>query len=163
MKKIFLGFGLFFCEWCHKWSSFLAILAHVTWLRAQPLYGSISLKFSMETRIWAFWYLDWLSSVLDQSEILFFSHKLWTQNNSKSYKVSKDLDFSLVSNKNFSEILHLAVWAWDQMKWTKKAKKNSTYDVTHKKKSQNQKFFFITDAKTCWIFWGFEQLSSTIG
>ena len=45
------------------------------------------------------------------------------------------------------------------MKWAKKAWNNSTYDVTHKKPKQ---FFFIADAKTCRIFWGFEQLSSAI-
>jgi len=28
--------------------------------------------------------------------------------------------------------------------------------------TKKQNTFFIADAKTCWIFWGFEQLSSTI-
>ena len=32
-------------------SSFWVILAHVTWPRAQPLGHSISLKFSLETRL----------------------------------------------------------------------------------------------------------------
>jgi len=33
MKQIIgLGFRVF-CEWCHKWGRFLAILAHVTWPR----------------------------------------------------------------------------------------------------------------------------------
>jgi len=36
----------------------------------------------------------------------------------------------------------------------------STYDVTHK--SETQKTFFIADSRTCQVFWGFEQLSSTI-
>ena len=40
-----------FCEWHHKWSSFWAILAHVTWPTAQPLGQSISVKFSLETRL----------------------------------------------------------------------------------------------------------------
>jgi len=44
------------------------------------------------------------------------------------------------------------------MKW---AKNISTYAITHKK-TQNQIFFFIADAKTCQIFWGFEQLFSEI-
>jgi len=46
-QKKFVGWGMcIFCEWCHKWSSFGAILAHVTWPRAQLLGQSISLKFS---------------------------------------------------------------------------------------------------------------------
>jgi len=43
-RKDFFGWGLrIFCEWRHKWSSFGAILAHVTWPRAQPLSQSVSL------------------------------------------------------------------------------------------------------------------------
>ena len=50
--KKFFGWGVWmFCEWCHEWSSFLAIFAHVTWPRAQLLGQSISLKFSLETRL----------------------------------------------------------------------------------------------------------------
>jgi len=53
-------------------------------------------------------------------------------------------------------------WASGQMKWAKKALNHSIYDVTHKKsKTQNKKFFFIADLKTCQIFWVFEQISST--
>ena len=45
-RKKFFGWGLrIFCEWRHKWSSFWAILAHVTWPRAQLLGRSILLKF----------------------------------------------------------------------------------------------------------------------
>ena len=48
-KKIF-GWGVqIFGDWCHKWSSFGVILAHVAWPRAQPLGQSVSLKFSLET------------------------------------------------------------------------------------------------------------------
>ena len=50
-KKIF-SWGLrIFCECCHKWSSFRAILTHVAWPRAKPLGQSVSLKFSLETRL----------------------------------------------------------------------------------------------------------------
>jgi len=52
-KKIFwLGVADFF-EWRHKWSSFRAILAHVSWPRTQPkCFGqSVLLKFSLETRL----------------------------------------------------------------------------------------------------------------
>jgi len=46
------GFGFaFFVKWHHKWGRFLANLAHVTWPRAQPQEGSISLKFLLETRL----------------------------------------------------------------------------------------------------------------
>jgi len=37
--KFFFWFWVF-CEWRHKWGRFLAILAHVTWSRAQLLDGS---------------------------------------------------------------------------------------------------------------------------
>jgi len=51
-QKKFFGWGLWICcEWRHKWSSFGVILAHVTWPRAQPLGQSVSLKFSLETRL----------------------------------------------------------------------------------------------------------------
>jgi len=50
-KKFFwLGVQVF-CDWRHKWSSFRVILAHVAWPRAQPLGRSVSLKFSLETRL----------------------------------------------------------------------------------------------------------------
>jgi len=52
LKNIFFDWGLqIFCEWCHKWSSFRAILAHVTWPMTQPLCQIISLNFSLETRL----------------------------------------------------------------------------------------------------------------
>ena len=50
-KKIFWLEVADFWEWHHKWSSFWAILAHVTWPRAQPLGQSISLKFLLEIRL----------------------------------------------------------------------------------------------------------------
>ena len=51
-RKIYFGWGeRIFCDWRHKWSSFRAILAHVTWPRAQPLGQSVSMKFSLETRL----------------------------------------------------------------------------------------------------------------
>jgi len=50
-NKVF-GWGVrIFCEWRHNWSSFGVILAHVAWPRAQPLSQSVSLKFSLETRL----------------------------------------------------------------------------------------------------------------
>jgi len=50
-KKIFGWVLRIFCDWRHKWSSFGVILAHVAWPRAQPLGQSVSLKFSLETRL----------------------------------------------------------------------------------------------------------------
>jgi len=50
-KKNFAWGVRVFCEWCHKWSSFRVILAHVAWPRAQPLGQSVSLKISLETRL----------------------------------------------------------------------------------------------------------------
>jgi len=50
-KKIFYWELQIFCEWRHKWSSFWAILAHVPWPGAQPLGQSISLKFSLQTKL----------------------------------------------------------------------------------------------------------------
>jgi len=40
-----------FCDWRHKWSSFGVILAHVACPKAQLLGQSVSLKFSLETRL----------------------------------------------------------------------------------------------------------------
>jgi len=50
-KKNFAWEMRVFCEWRHKWNSFRVILAHVAWPRAQPLGQSVSLKFSLETRL----------------------------------------------------------------------------------------------------------------
>jgi len=51
-RKKFFGWGLrIFCDWHHKWSGFGVILAHVARPGAQPLGQSVSLKFSLETRL----------------------------------------------------------------------------------------------------------------
>jgi len=50
-KKNFAWGVRVFCEWRHKWSSFGVVLAHVAWPRAQRLSQSVSLKFSLETRL----------------------------------------------------------------------------------------------------------------
>jgi len=76
-KKFFwLGWQIF-CEWCYKFSSFSAILAHVIWPRAQPLVQSISLKFSLETRFESFKHLiDFLACLVQ---------KLWSKINKLIY------------------------------------------------------------------------------
>ena len=110
------------CDWRHKWSSFRVILAHVAWPRAQPLGQSISLKFSLETRlesesfeplidclaflvqkIWS--KINKLINYLISQLFLLLQIMFWTWNHSRSSKASKDSDCSLVSNKNFSELL----------------------------------------------------------
>ena len=58
-RKTFFGWGVqtfwlgvrIFCDWRHWCSSFRVNLAHVAWPRAQPLGQSVSLKFSLETRL----------------------------------------------------------------------------------------------------------------
>jgi len=65
-RKKFFGWGVrIVCDWRHKWSSFRVILVHVAWPRAQPLGQSVSLKFSLETRLESqvFWAFDPLSSI----------------------------------------------------------------------------------------------------
>jgi len=74
-KKIF-GWGLqIFCEWRLKWSSFWAILAHVAWPWAQPLGHSVSLRFSLETR------LESESFELLIHFLAFLVQKLWSKIN----------------------------------------------------------------------------------
>jgi len=98
----------------------------------QPLDGSISLKFWLETRLqsWAFWYFGWPAGVSGSKVMIWVSkniwlisklinlfildHNFWTRNARKSIKGSKDSDSSLVSNENFSEILWPSSWALGQ-------------------------------------------------
>ena len=74
-KKIFCLGGAGFCEWRHKWSSFRVILAHVAWPRAQPLRQSVSLKFSLETRLES----ESFEPLIDF--LAFLVQKLWSQMN----------------------------------------------------------------------------------
>ena len=50
-------------------------------------------------------------------------HNYWTENLLKSIKVSKDSDSSLISNKNFSEILWPSSWALGQAAYAKMTQK----------------------------------------
>jgi len=119
---------IFFCEWSNKWSSFGVILAHVAWSRAQPLGQSVSLQFSLETRLESESFeplIDFLAFLGQKlwsktnklinyliSQIFFTNlhHNFWTRNPSRSSKVSKDSDCSLVSGKNISKILPPNSW-----------------------------------------------------
>jgi len=107
----------------------LAILAHVTWPRAQPLNQSITLKFPYETRLESKSFeplMDFLAFLVqtlwskinkeinylirELSIVLFtLDHKVSMRNPSKSSKVSKDSDCSIVSNKNSAKYYHLTV------------------------------------------------------
>jgi len=138
MKKNF-GFEFhFLCEWCHKWGRFLAILAHVTWPRAQPLDRSISLKLSLESRLESKSFerlIDFLAFlvqmlwskinklikylILGLINCLILKIITFVPETSAIHPSIKDA-FSLVSNKNFeAKYYHLAVWALGQMKWAK--------------------------------------------
>jgi len=74
-KKVFAWGVQDFCEWHHKWSSFRVILAHVAWPRTQPLGHSVSLKFSLETR------LESESSEPLIDFLAFLVQKLWSKIN----------------------------------------------------------------------------------
>jgi len=88
-------------------------------------------------------------------------HNFWTRKLSRSSKVSKGSDCSLVSNQNFSEILPSNSLGPGPGKWAKVAWKSSTYDVTHKNQQPLTKnIFFIAKCKTCQVFWAFQQLST---
>jgi len=70
-------------------------------------------------------------------------HNFLTQNPSRSSKVSKDSDFSLVSKKALANYYHLAVWAKGPDEVGQSGLKVVTYDITHKKsEAQSQKKFF---------------------
>jgi len=63
---------------------------------------------------------------------------------SRSSKVSKDSDCSLVSSKNFSEILPPNDWCPGPGKVGQGGLKVSTYDVTHKKPAPPSKKIFLS-------------------
>jgi len=87
----------------------------------------------------------------------------WIRNARKLNKVWKNADSSLVSNENFSDMLPPSSLADFRYQLSKMAK-NLPHLCRHsqKKTKPKTKFFFIPDLKTCWVFWGFEQLFSTI-
>jgi len=71
-----------------------------------------------------------------------FHAKTLTWIPSKSIKGTKNLDSSLVSNKNLSEIPPSTSWAQSQETLDKMTKNYPTYDINHKKKrTQNQENF----------------------
>jgi len=67
-------------------------------------------------------------------------------------KVSKDSNFSLVSNKNLSKIRPLALWASGQMKWAKK--RLNKLHLCHSQNTQNQNFFTLRTQRLAKSFEG---------
>jgi len=67
-------------------------------------------------------------------------------------KVSKDVDSSLVSNKNFSDIRLSNSWAQVRYQQSKIAK-NLTYDVIHKKTKPQNFFVFIVHLPSLLRIW----------
>ena len=91
----------------------------VAWPRVQPLGQSVLLKFSLETRLESKSFeplIDFLAFLVQKlwsninNNFTNLHHNFWTRNPSRSSKVSKDSDCSLVSSKNFSEILPPNGW-----------------------------------------------------
>jgi len=82
--------------------------------------------------------------------LFILDHNFWTRNPRRSSKVSKELDFNLVSNKNLSEILPSSSLGLGPDEVGQKGLKQ-LYLWHHSQKKRNPKFFFIADAKTCWI------------
>jgi len=74
--------------------------------------------------------VDWLFHIFGSFDIE-WPHNFWTWNPSRSSKVSKDSDCSLVSYKNFSKILILSN-GWHPGPGEVGQGGLSTYDVTHK-------------------------------
>jgi len=74
-------------------------------------------------------------------DLWFLGYDFWNRNATKPIKCLKDLDSSLVPNKNFSEILPSYGWAWGQVTWAKMAE-NLFHLWWHSQKTRNQKNFF---------------------
>jgi len=73
LKKIFCLWVRFFCQWRHKWTTFRPLWPTVPGPGRQPLGGSISLKFLLETRLQSE-SLDTLDDLLG-----FQVQKLWSK------------------------------------------------------------------------------------
>jgi len=95
--------------------------------------------------------------------LLFLGHNFLTRNVRKSIKISSDSDSRLVSNENLNELLPSSSWALGQVTRAKMSENlPNLWRHSQKMKPKTQNYFCIADSKTCRVFWGFEQLSSTI-
>jgi len=166
--KKFFGFGFQdFREWRHKWGRFLAILAHVTWPGAQLLDQRISLKFSLKTSLESESFeplIDFQAFLVQKlgSEInklinylikglidyfVYFRSYLFRLKPQKVIQISKDSDFSLVSNESLSEILPSNGWGPEPDEVGKSGLK-ALHFWRHSQKIRNTKpknFFFIAN------------------
>ena len=91
-------------------------------------------------------------------------HNFWTRNARKLIKVSKDADFSLVSNKNLSKNFCLVVGprsGTSRQNWPKTTL--LIMSLTKKWNPKPKNFFFNADSKSCWVFGGFWTTPSAIG
>jgi len=89
--------------------------------------------------------------------LFILDHNFRTRSASKSIKVSKDIDSSLVSNENFSTLLLPSVWAQVRYQQPKMAKNTYlTYDIT--KKTKPKMFFSL---QTLRLSEAFEGLNSS--
>jgi len=89
-------------------------------------------------------------------------YNFWTRKPSRSFKVSKDSDCSLVSNKNFSEILPsncVGIGPGEVGRWPKNPSLVTSSQET--RTPQAKKFFLSAIYKTCWVFWAFDRVCST--
>ena len=157
LKKVSFGFRFrVFCDWRYKWSSFRPFGSISSGLGPKPLDGdgNISLKFLLETwlesksfeplidfpRFWV-WRL-WLKSKklihwLDSSVVTVEPEMLesWS-------KARKDLNYSLVSNKN----LRFPSCNWAQCQVTSaKMAKNLLHFWRHPQKTETKNCFFFAN------------------
>jgi len=78
---------------------------------------------------------------------------------SRSSKLSKDSDFSLVSNKNFSEILPSNGWCLGPDEVGQGGQKVlHLWRHSQKNVPPTKTYFSIANYKTCRIFWHFDQV-----
>ena len=94
-RKKFFGWGVrIFCDWRHKWSSFRVILVHVAWPKAQSLDQSVSLKFSLETRLESKSFEPFIDF------LAFLVQKLWSKINKLINYLISAVCAHCTSNKN---------------------------------------------------------------
>jgi len=89
-----------------------------------------------------------------------FCQNFWIWNPRKSIKGSKDLDFSLVFNKNILSEIFWSSSLGPRPHEVRQSGLNLLRLWHHLQKIETQNKFF--SVQTWLVFWGFEQLSSSI-
>ena len=139
-----------FCDWRHKSSSFELILAYVAWPRAQLLDQSVSLKFSLKSRLEPESFQHLINF------LAFLVQKLW----SKINKLINHLISQIFLLTYITTFEPETPARHRQAKWAKGGLK-VLHLWRHSQKNQqprNQKFFSGANYKTCHIFWHFDQV-----